>query len=381
MVLSRSERSVLTEWWFTIDRTILGLSMLLILIGIIMLLSASPPVALRYELEAFYFVKKQIGFALLGLLLMVGVSFFHAQMIRRLSLLLFFLALVGLLVVLLFGPEVNGAQRWVRLFGLSVQPSELLKPAFIVLTAWAFSEGQRRADVPAYTLAIGFYMVSLTLLILQPDFGQSLLLTSTWVGMFFLAGLAWGWVLLFLVLGVVAVFLGYQFLPHVAARINHFLDPTGENYQIARALEAFRQAGWFGRGPGESSLAEQYLPDAHNDFIFAAIADEFGIVTCLLLLGIYMGIVLAALIRARRSPDGFTRLAVSGLMLLFALQTFIHMSVNLGLIPAKGMTLPLISYGGTSLLGSSLLLGMVIALTRHQPGEAVMASWPRARST
>lgn len=368
MVLSRSERSHLTEWWFTIDRSVLGLIVLLLITGTVMLLSASPPVALRFDLPPFYFFQRQIMFAAVGLVVLIGVSFLNAQHIRRMALALSLLSLCGLFYVLLFGPELNGARRWVRFMGFSLQPSEIMKPVFIILTAWAFSEGQRRADVPAYSLAIGFFLITLLLLILQPDFGQSLLLTMTWVGMFFLGGLAWGWVILFLLLGVAALFLGYQFLPHVAQRINHFLDPTGENYQIARALEAFRQAGWFGRGPGESSLAEQFLPDAHNDFIFAAIADEFGIITCLLLLAIYGGIIALSLLRVRRFRDGFTRLAVSGLVLLFSLQTFIHMSVNLALIPAKGMTLPLISYGGTSLLGSCLLLGMVIALTRRRPG-------------
>ena len=368
MVLSRSERSLLTEWWFTVDRTVLGLAFLLMTIGVVMLLSASPPVALRYEITPFYFVQRQLVFAGLASVVLIGVSFLSGKLVRRLALFLLLASFLGLILVLLIGPELNGAQRWLRIFGFSMQPSEILKPAFIVITAWAFSEGLRRRDVPAYKMAIGLYLSVLFLLILQPDFGQSLLLTTTWVGMFFLAGLAWGWVALFFVLGIAALFLGYHFLPHVAARIDHFLDPTGENYQIARALEAFRQAGWFGRGPGESSLAEQYLPDAHNDFIFAAIADEFGIITCLILLLIYGGIVYLSLLRVRRSDDPFLRLAVSGLMLLFALQTFIHMGVNLGLIPAKGMTLPLISYGGTSLLGASLLLGMTLALTRRRPG-------------
>ncbi len=364
MVLSRSERSHLTEWWFTIDRSVLGLVCLLLIIGLVMLLSASPPVAIRYGLEPFYFVKRQMVFALLGVGVLLGVSFLSPLNVRRLALVLFIFSIVALIGVLLFGPELNGAKRWIRFFGMSLQPSELMKPSFIVLTAWAFSEGLKRRDVPAYFMASGFYGLCVVLLILQPDFGQTLLLTATWVGMFFLAGLAWGWVLFFFLAGIAALFLAYYLLPHVAARINHFLDPLGESYQIERALQAFRDAGWFGRGPGESSLAEQYLPDAHNDFIFAAIADEFGVFACLLLLLIYAGIVFLSLLRVRRHTDGFIRLAVSGLMLLFALQISIHMSVNLGMIPAKGMTLPLISYGGTSLIGTCLLLGVTIALTR-----------------
>lgn len=367
MVLSRSERSHLTEWWFTVDRTVLGLALLLLAVGIVMLLSASPPVAMRKDLPHFFFVQKQLIFAVFGSLILFAVSILNPSNIRRLALALFVLSLISMVGILLFGPEINGAQRWIRLSGVSIQPSEILKPAFIVLTAWAFSEGVKRSDVPAHGVAIGFYAISACLLILQPDFGQTLLLTATWVGMFFLAGLAWGWVMFFLLAGVGALFLGYQFLPHVTARIDHFLDPSGENYQIARALEAFRQAGWFGRGPGEGSLAEQFLPDAHNDFIFAAIADEFGVLACIFLLMIYAGIVFLSLNRAKEMKDPFVRFSVSGLMLLFALQTSINMSVNLGLIPAKGMTLPFISYGGTSLIGTALLLGMTLALTRRHP--------------
>lgn len=367
MVLSRSDRSHLSEWWFTVDRSVLGLSLLLLVIGIIMLLSASPPVAIRRDLPHFFFVQRQLIFAVFAAGIIIGVSLLTPANIRRLALALFVLSIGAMVAVLLFGPDINGAQRWLRIGGVSLQPSEIMKPAFIVMTAWAFSEGMKRQDMPAHKLAIGFYVLAAVLLILQPDFGQTLLLTATWVSMFFLAGLAWGWVMFFLVAGVASLFLAYQFLPHVTARINHFLDPSGENYQIVRALEAFRQAGWFGRGPGEGSLAEQYLPDAHNDFIFAAIADEFGVLACLLLLMIFGGVVFLSLTRVRGMRDPFIRLAASGLMLLFALQTAINMSVNLGLIPAKGMTLPLISYGGTSLLGTALLLGMTLALTRRRP--------------
>lgn len=367
MVLSRSERSYLTEWWFTVDRVVLTLALLLLVVGIVMLLSASPPVAIRRDLPHFFFVQRQLVFAGIGAVLLIGVSLLTPQYVRRLSLLLFVGSVLAMLAVLLVGPEINGATRWLRYGGFSIQPSEIMKPAFIVLAAWAFAEGVKRRDVPAYWVAIILYVISAFLLILQPDFGQTLLVTATWAGMFFMAGLAWGWVAVFFVAGIGLVLIAYQFLPHVANRINHFLDPSGENYQIARALEAFRQAGWFGRGPGEGSLAEQYLPDAHNDFIFAAIADEFGVMACLMLLAIYGGIVFLSLMRVRGLQNSFIRFAVSGLMLLFALQTTINMSVNLGLIPAKGMTLPLISYGGTSMLGSCLLLGMTLALTRRLP--------------
>ena len=205
MVLSRSERSHLTEWWFTVDRTVLGLALLLLAVGIVMLLSASPPIAMRKDLPHFFFVQKQLIFAVFGSLILFAVSILNPSNIRRLALALFVLSLISMVGILLFGPEINGAQRWIRLSGVSFQPSEILKPAFIVLTAWAFSEGVKRSDVPAHGVAIGFYVISACLLILQPDFGQTLLLTATWVGMFFLAGLAWGWVMFFLLAGVGAL--------------------------------------------------------------------------------------------------------------------------------------------------------------------------------
>lgn len=365
MRLARSEKSYLTDWWFTVDRVVLTLGLLLLVLGIVMQLSASPSVALRRDLHAFYFVEKQVVFAIFGAAIMISVSLLSPANIRRLSFVLFCFSLIAMIAVLLVGPNINGAQRWLRFDSVSFQPSEILKPVFIVLTAWAFSEGLKRADVPAFRIAIIFYLICVLLLILQPDFGQTLLLTAAWVAMFFLAGLGWLWVFFFIGAGIAAIFLGYHYLPHVAFRINSFLDPSGENYQIARALEVFQKAGWFGRGPGEGSLAEQFLPDAHNDFIFAAIADEFGILVCLVLLCIFSIIVFLSLWRVRDLDDPFQRLGASGLMVLFALQAVINMSVNLGLIPAKGMTLPFLSYGGTSLLGSSLLLGMTLALTRQ----------------
>ena len=367
MRLARADKSLLTDWWFTVDRVTLAAGLLLLLLGVVMLLSASPSVAIRRDLPPFHFVQRQLIFALFGAGVIIATSLLDPANIRRLALALFSVSLVSMVLVLLIGPEINGAQRWLRLGGLSFQPSEILKPAFIILTGWAFAEGQVRRDVPALSIAIGFYVLAALLLILQPDFGQTLLLTATWVGMFFLAGLAWGWMLAFITAGFGALVLAYQLLPHVRQRIDYFFDPSGENYQIGRALEVFQKAGWFGRGPGEGTLNDQFLPDAHNDFIFAAIADEFGIIACLILLAIYGVIVFRALQRVRRAKDSFVRITVAGLILLFGMQVAINMSVNLGLVPAKGMTLPFISYGGSSLLGCSVLLGFVLALTRRMP--------------
>ena len=367
MKLARTDKSYLTDWWFTVDRVVLAAVMILLFLGLLMLLSASPSVAMRRDLSPFHFVQRQIIFAVFGAGIVVAISLLNPANIRRLALALFAISITAMLAVLIVGPEINGAQRWLRLGTLSFQPSEIMKPGFIILTAWAFSEGIKRSDVPAFGIAVLFYIVSGLLLILQPDCGQTLLLTAAWTSMFFLAGLAWFWVILLAGASIFSLFLAYQFLPHVRLRIDYFLDPSGENYQIARALEVFQKAGWFGRGPGEGSLTEHFLPDAHNDFIFAAIADEFGIIACLILLAIYGIIIFRSFWRLRRGGDPFVWLGGAGLLVLFALQVLINMSVNLGLVPAKGMTLPFISYGGSSLIGCSIMLGMVLALTRRVP--------------
>ncbi|MGL4974802.1 MAG: FtsW/RodA/SpoVE family cell cycle protein, partial [Bosea sp. (in: a-proteobacteria)] len=268
--------------------------------------------------------------------------------------------------------EVKGARRWISMAGMTIQPSEFLKPAFVVLVAWAFSEGAKRADVPGTPLAFLLLPLTIVPLILQPDFGQTMLLTLVWTGLFFVAGLHWFWVLGLGGVGLIGIVAAYEFVPHVRARIERFMDKgSGDTFQIDTALESFAQGGWLGKGPGEGTV-KRSLPDAHTDFIFAVTAEEFGIVVCLLLVAVFATIVLRSLIVAQRSEDAFSRLAITGLAMLFGTQAAINMMVNLHMMPAKGMTLPFISYGGSSMLSLALGMGFLLALTRRRPRSQSM---------
>jgi cell division protein FtsW len=267
------------------------------------------------------------------------------------------------------GAEVKGAARWLKFGGFSLQPSEFVKPAFVVVCAWAFAEAARRPDVPGNVLAFVLYGLFAGLLVLQPDIGQAMLITLVWGAMFFLAGLSWRWMSVLSGLAVAGAVSAYMLIDHVAKRIDRFLTPgSGDTFQVDAALRAFRAGGWFGLGPGEGKI-KAILPDAHSDFIFAVAAEEFGIVICLVLATIFAVIVIRGLRRALHEADRFARLAAGGLVILFGLQAIINLAVNLSLLPAKGMTLPFISYGGSSLLSVALTMGLIIGLTRRRPDK------------
>jgi cell division protein FtsW len=375
-MISRAQRTPLSEWWWTVDRLLLGAILTLMLIGIVLLLAASPPVAIRLGIDPFHFVHKQALFLAHAIAVMLETSMLSTRGVRRLAIAVFCVSLVLVMATLVIGPEIKGARRWLTLFGVSIQPSEFMKPAFVVLTAWAFSEGGRRPEMPATMLAFAMLFTCIPLLILQPDFGQTMLLSITWGALFFLAGLRWMWTAGFLGAAFVGVFGAYKFIPHVTSRLQRFLDPaSGDTFQIDTSLESFMRGGWFGRGPGEGTV-KRILPDSHTDFIYAVAAEEFGIILCLIILALFSFIVVRSLRHAMREQDAFTRLAISGLALLFGLQSAIAMAVSLYLMPSKGMTLPFVSYGGSSLISLALGMGMLIALTRRRPQARVDAEQP-----
>jgi cell division protein FtsW len=366
-MMSRAEPTPLGRWWWTIDRTLLGSILGLMVIGVVLLMAGGPPVAERLGLSTFYFVHRQALFLVPALALMVAVSFLPPRWIRRLALVLFIGALAGVVLTLFVGPEVKGARRWLPILGQTIQPSEFLKPAFVVIVAWAFSEGARRSDVPGTALALILLPITVTPLILQPDFGQTMLLTLVWSALFFIAGLHWFWVMALAVIGFVGIILAYEMVPHVRERIERFMDKdSGDRFNIDTALESFSAGGFLGKGPGEGSL-KRVLPEAHTDFIFAVTGEEFGVVVCLVLVAIFATIVIRSLWIAQASDDPFRRFAVAGLAMLFGVQASINMLVNVDLMPAKGMTLPFISYGGSSLISLALTTGFLIALTRKRP--------------
>ncbi len=284
--------------------------------------------------------------------------------------------------------EIKGARRWINLPGFSLQPSELLKPVFVVLTAWAFSEHDRNRDMPALWLAIGMLPLVVVPLISQPDLGQTILISAVWGGLFFLAGVHIFWVLGLMGGGALGLFAAYRFLPHVTSRINRFLNKEGgDTFQTDMAQESMLSGGWFGRGPGEGVI-KRSLPDSHTDFIFSVIGEEFGAIACLVVVALFAFLVGRALVVARRNPDRFSQMAGAGLAMLLGFQALINMAVNLNLIPPKGMTLPFLSYGGSSLLSVSLSAGMLLALTRKRPKTALdqrggdfVPLYPRAGDT
>jgi cell division protein FtsW len=373
-MLSRAQRTPLGEWWWTIDRLTLAAIGALMLAGVVLSLAATPPVANRLGLDPFYFVDRHILYLIPAVAILLGVSFLNPHQIRRLSLVVFAVSLVLVAATPEFGSEIKGARRWLVILGVNIQPSEFLKPAFVILIAWLFGESTKRPDMPANAMSLALLLLVVTLLVLQPDFGQTMLVVLVWGSLFFMAGMRMIW--MFGLAGAAGIGLtaAYYTVPHVARRIQRFLDPaSGDTFNIDIATESFMRGGWFGRGPGEGTV-KRLLPESHTDFVFSVAAEEFGVVLCLVLAALYAFIVLRALVRAMRNDDAFTRFAAAGLAILFGLQSAINMAVNLHLIPAKGMTLPFISYGGSSMLSLAYAMGMLLALTREQPRAHMLNS-------
>jgi cell division protein FtsW len=364
---SRVERTLIGEWWWTVDRYLLAALGALMLSGIVLLMAGGPPVADRLGLSTFHFVNRQVFYLIPAVLLMFITSFLSPRLVRRAALIVFGFSFLLVIAALFVGPEIKGARRWLSIMGVGVQPSEFLKPAFVIMAAWAFSAAGKHSDKPGTIVALLLLPLTIIPLILQPDFGQTMLITLVWMGLFFIAGLHIFWVLGLGGAGLLSVLTAYKFVPHVRERIERFLDKsTGDSFQVDVALESFANGGWIGQGPGEGTV-KRILPDAHTDFIFAVTAEEFGIIACLALLALFAFIVLRGFIVARRQEDSFTRLAIVGLVMLFGIQASINMMVNVHLMPAKGMTLPFISYGGSSLVSLGIAMGFLLALTRKRP--------------
>jgi cell division protein FtsW len=372
-MISRAERTPFSDWAWTVDRWLLASLALLIVAGLVFAMAGSPPVAERLHLPTFHFVNRQVLYLLPALAVMIGTSFLSPRHVRRLALVIFVVSLALVFATIFYGQEVKGAKRWI--FG--IQPSEFLKPAFVVLVAWAFSEGARRKDVPGNLIALLLLPTAIVPLMLQPDFGQTMLISIVWAALFFMAGLHWIWVVGLGGLGGVSALLAYKFVPHVHARIESFLEPpppvagVPANFQSETALDSFIAGSWFGKGPGEG-VVKRILPDSHTDFIFAVIGEEFGVLVCIALAAVFAFVVVRGLFSAARNSDPFCRFATAGLVMLFGLQSCINMAVNVHLMPAKGMTLPFVSYGGSSLISLSLGMGFLLAVTRKRPRSRVL---------
>ncbi|WP_127143067.1 FtsW/RodA/SpoVE family cell cycle protein [Pelagibacterium montanilacus] len=375
-MFSRERKTPLAEWWWTVDREMLFALCALMAFGLLLSFAASPPVAERIGLGPWHFVQRHALFILPAITVMIVASLFNARWVRIGALAMLAGGVVLMALTLRYGVEVKGARRWISFMGQSVQPSEFVKPAFAIMAAWLVSEQMKRGDVPGHLLAIGLLGLIVSLLILQPDVGQSALVVISYGALLFLSGISWWIIGIMGASAIVLVGVAYLFFPHVARRIDAFVNPeTGDNYQAERALESVLEGGWFGKGPGEG-IARRYLPDAHADFVFAAGANEFGILFCLVLVGLIAFIVLRALVQAQKQHNLFNRLAASAIAIQFGVQAAINLTVNLNLIPPKGMTLPFISYGGTSMIAIAFAMGLLLALTRRKPEETFASGLP-----
>ncbi|MFC0283933.1 FtsW/RodA/SpoVE family cell cycle protein [Camelimonas abortus] len=367
---SRADRTYLGQWWWTVDRMLLVAIGAVMVSGLVLLMAGGPPVAERLGLSTFHFVNRQVAFLVPALLVMAAASFLSPRYVRRVSLVIYLVSMLLVFAALQFGPEVKGAHRWLQFGPVTIQPSEFVKPAFVVLAAWAFSEGSRK-DAPGTMLAILILPATIIPLVMQPDFGQTMLITTVWAVLFFIAGLHLAWMLALGCIGAAGLAVAYALVPHVRSRVERFLDKSsGDTFQVDTALESFYQGGWFGKGPGEGTV-KRILPDAHTDFIFAVTGEELGVIACMALALLFLAVVLRGLVLARRIDDPFCSYASVGLVTLFGVQAGINMGVNVHLLPAKGMTLPFISYGGSSLLSLALGMGFLVALTRRRPSAGL----------
>ena len=361
---SRNSRSLISKWWWTVDKVLLSLVTVLIIFGIFLNFSASPSVANRIGADTFHFIKRQLFFIPIAYGIMILISMQNLKTIRRLSI-IGFVIIIGLMIATLFwGEATKGASRWIRILGFSLQPSEFIKPLFAVVAAWLFEGQKRHNDFPGDILSFGLYCLTICLLALQPDVGMSIVVTAIWGFQLFLSGLSLTFVAIFGAAGVILLILAYFTFDHVHARVEQFLASGGElSYQVRKSLEAFGNGHIFGRGPGEG-IIKVNIPDAHTDFIFAVAGEEFGLFLCLIIVGMYAAIVIRAMALSLKDSNLFIILSAAGLSASFGLQAIINMASTLHLMPTKGMTLPFISYGGSSLLATALGMGMLLAITR-----------------
>ncbi|MCB9994286.1 MAG: cell division protein FtsW [Hyphomicrobiaceae bacterium] len=378
-MFSRAQKTPLVEWWFTVDRTLLAAILLLMMFGMGLSFAASPPVAERLGYGQWYFTIRHFLFLFPAIGVMLGTSLMTLRQIRWTALAVLIVSIGLLALTLKFGVEIKGARRWLLIFGTSVQPSEFVKPAFAVIIAWLFAEHMQKPDMPARLIAFAILATILSLLMMQPDFGQTVLITLTFAAVLFISGISW-WLIMGFGVAAAALSTGaYALFPHVARRVDLFLNPESiGNYQVNKALQSLLEGGWFGQGPGEA-IVRRYVPDAHADFVFSAAAGEFGILFSMLLVFVIGFVVVRALWGAQQRSNIFARLAISALALQFGMQAIINLMVNLSLLPPKGMTLPFVSYGGTSMIATAFGMGMVLSLTRRKPEERQISGLPAFR--
>jgi len=359
------KNNFIKRWWKVIDQQTIIAMVILLAFSLMLVTTASPAVANRIGLTDNYFSSRHVVFLALAVIIILTFSLLDKKWIRRLAILGFLGSLVMLVLVKFYGFEVKGATRWINIGGFSYQPSEFMKPFFAVVTGWILSLHYHE-DFPSFKVCFILFLCVAALLIIQPDFGMLVMVSAVFGIQLFVAGLPIIWLFIAIFASVFGSIGAYLLLPHVASRINRFLDPVNsENYQVTRSLEAFESGGLYGKGPGEGSV-KQFLPDSHTDFIFAVAGEEFGAIICLMIIITFAYIVIRILVNLLHEDDKFIQIAAIGIISQFGLQAVINMGVSLNLLPTKGMTLPFISYGGSSTLAISIGMGMLLGLTKRK---------------
>ncbi len=361
----RRHLNIFKKWWIDIDKINFLIVIGIIVFGLMMTASSSPAIAKRIDVEKFFFLKKQLIFAVISLFLLVSISFLDQQRIKLLSIVGLLAVIILLVFVLFFGSEAKGAKRWISLAGFTLQPSEFAKAFFVIANSYIFQRFDNEEWLVKYGISFGLFSVIAALLLLQPDFGMTLTFTALWLAQIFAYGLPLGLIVgiaVFIVIGGVGAYIVF---PHVEDRINRFLDVDGKNYQVERSLDAFVNGSFFGTGPG-NGVVKNFIPDAHTDFIFAVVGEEYGILSCSIIILIFAYLLMRIVKRALEEEDSFVFLALCGLMTQFSMQVIVNIGVSLRLMPTKGMTLPFISYGGSSMMSTAICFGLILAFTKRK---------------
>ncbi|MFM6973479.1 MAG: FtsW/RodA/SpoVE family cell cycle protein [Alphaproteobacteria bacterium] len=364
-VFDRTQLSFLKKWWIDIDKVNFSIILILMIFGLMMTATSSPAIAKRIDVDKFYFLKKQLFFSIFALGILISISFMNSNHIKLFALIGMATFIFLLMVVLIFGSKAKGSTRWLSLGLITIQPSEFAKTFFVIFNGYCLHRFVNHKFQYKYGIPILTISIICLLLYFQPDFGMIISFILIFSVQLFLFGIPW---ILIFILGVGGVILGigaYLSLPHVEDRINRFLDTNQKNYQAERAIDAFANGSYLGKGPG-NGMVKKHIPDVHTDFIFSAIGEEYGIVSCVVVLLIFAYLVARIVRRAIDENDLFIYLSLCGLMTQFVIQVFVNTSVSLSLIPTKGMTLPFISYGGSSLIATSICFGLILALTKRK---------------
>ncbi len=361
----RNALSPITKWWLDIDKTNFLIVIGIIVFGLMMTASSSPAIAKRLDVDKFFFLRKQMSFTVIALFLLVSISFLDQERIKLFSIIGLAATIILLIAVLLFGLEAKGARRWLSIAGFTLQPSEFAKTFFVIFNAYILQKYNSERWTLKYGISFALFALIAVLLILQPDFGMTITLSALWFTQLFLYGLPMMLVIVFVIIGLMGAVTAYIALPHVEDRINKFLDADGKNYQVERSIDAFVNGSFFGQGPG-NGVVKKFIPDAHTDFVFAVIGEEYGVLTCIMIVVLFAYLITRLIKFALDEENMFIYLSLFGLMMQFTIQVIVNMGASLRLLPAKGMTLPFISYGGSSMIAMSICFGLILAFTKRK---------------